>query len=171
MITSIVPFKTVLLQTLFLLVAIAVESSFLYEFLRYSRKTSLEYAIAMNLFATIVGWVIFFTVIPLTGSAIKTQFMDFIFLNKVLPKFDVLAVLIIVILFISLFLLKQLMFTSLKKIKTFSLQPKINLHNKYKPIFQKPIKPIIKNRVILWGHSCSHMIILLLLLLINWNSQ
>jgi hypothetical protein len=169
MITSIVPLKAILFQTLFLLVAIAVESSFLYEFLKYPRKTSLDYAIAMNLFATSISWMLFFALLPLIHESIQTELMDFIFLNQLSNPFQILITFLILVVFMSGLSLKFLMFIILQKLEKLSLEPTTDLYEKSKPIFKKKLKPKIKNRVIIWGHSCSHAIILLILAIVTWN--
>lgn len=169
MITSIVPLKAILFQTLFLLVAIAVESSFFYEFLKYSRKTSLDYAIPMNLFSTVISWMLFFSLLPLTTEAIQTELMNFIFLNQLSQRFQVLISLMIVLLFLSGLSLKIFMFIFLQKLENFSLETKVDIHQKFQPIFKKKVKSKRKNRVIIWGHSCSHAIILLILAIVTWN--
>lgn len=171
MITSIVPLKTILLQTLFLLVAIAIESSFLYEFLQYPRKTSLEYAIPMNLFSTIISWFLFFTFVPIASKNFQTELMNFIFLNEVSESLYFFLIFSFSTLFIVRTIVKLFTFNFLERIKKLSFELKINLHKKSEPIFTKKIKPKRKNRVIIWGHSCSETTILLILFLINWNSQ
>lgn len=169
MMTSIVPLKAILFQTLFLLVAIAVESSFFYEFLRYSRRNSLEYTIPMNLFSTIISWMLFLTLLPLTSESIQTELMNFIFLNQLSKPFQLLISLMILVVFSLGLSLKIFMFNFLQTLESFSLEPKIDIHQKSEPIFKKKVKAQMKNRVIIWGHSCSHVIILLILAIVNWN--
>ena len=171
MITSIIPLKTIILQTFFLLVAIAIEGAFLYEFLKFSRKTSLDYAIPMNLFSTITSWLMFFTFVPWIGQPLQTDLMDYIFFNQVSDSLYYSLILSVAPLFIIRLLLKILVFIFIEKLKNKFWTYKVKIHQKNQLIFTKKIKPKRKTRVVLWGHSCSDTILLLILFLINWNPQ
>lgn len=82
MFTPVLPLRAVLLQGLFLIIAIAIESFVLQINLRLSRKNSVEYAISLNLFSTICGWLTFFFVQPMLSDSLKIQLINYIFFNR-----------------------------------------------------------------------------------------
>jgi hypothetical protein len=170
MLTSIVPLKTLFLQSLFILVKITIESSFLYYFLRLSRKASLEYSIPMNLFSTIMGWLIFLFFVPLAEPNFQIQVMNFILFNKLSDRAFFLIAIIIITLFTLDLILKLLMFIFLEKLqKAFSVVAVVP--QKKGKIFSQKLQNTKKYRLIIWGHSCSHVLILLILTLVNLNSR
>lgn len=59
----VLPIKAILFQVLFLMVAIATESVVLHWRLGLQRRTSVRYAASLNLFSTLVGWLLFFTIV------------------------------------------------------------------------------------------------------------
>lgn len=170
MLTSIIPLKTLFLQSLFVLIQITIESSFLYHFLKLSRKASLEYSIPMNLFSTIMGWLIFLFFVPLAEPNFQIQVMNFILFNKLSDEADFLITIMILTVFTLDLILKLLMFMFLEKLqKAFSVvaitPPKTG------KIFRKKLQNNKKYRFIIWGHSCSHVLIVLVLTLVNLNSR
>jgi hypothetical protein len=62
--------------------AIAIEGFILHRQLKFSRKTSIQYAASLNLLSTIVGWLLFFFVQPLLPINIKIQLISYIFFNR-----------------------------------------------------------------------------------------
>jgi hypothetical protein len=66
-------------QILFLLVAIAIEGMILRSRLNLRRKESMEYAVAINLLSTVLGWMLFFMVEPWLPEAIRQILMEYIF--------------------------------------------------------------------------------------------
>ncbi len=170
MLTSIIPLKTLFLQSLFVLVQITIESSFLYHSLKLSRKASLEYSIPMNLFSTIMGWLIFLFFVPLAEPNFQIKIMNFILFNKLSDRADFLIAIMILTVFTLDLVLKLLMFMFLEKLqKAFSVAAVIP-PGKGK-IFCQKRRSNKKYQFIIWGHSCSHMLILLLLTLVNLNSR
>ncbi len=169
MLISIIPLKTLFLQSLFLLIQITIESSFLYHFLNLSRKTSLEYSIPMNLFSTIIGWLIFLFFMPLAEPNFQIQVMNFILFNKLSDEADFLITIMIFTSFTLNLILKLLMFMFLEKLqKAFSVvaipPPKTG------KIFRRKLRNNKKYQIIIWGHSCSHVLLALVLIsLVNFN--
>ncbi|MFE1746238.1 filament integrity protein FraC [Coleofasciculus sp. H7-2] len=82
MLANVFPLQGILFQFLFLLVAIAIESFILYRELNFSRKKSIDYAISINLFSTILGWVVFFYVHPWLPRSLKSQLISYIFFDR-----------------------------------------------------------------------------------------
>jgi hypothetical protein len=76
---EILPLRAVVFQCLFLLIAIAIEAYVLYRTLSLDYKTSMEYAVSVNLLSTFLGWICFFLSQPLLPLAWRVQLISFIF--------------------------------------------------------------------------------------------
>ncbi|MEW5856297.1 MAG: filament integrity protein FraC [Cyanobacteriota bacterium] len=85
MLANVFPLQAILFQFLFLLVAIAIESFILYRQLNLSRKRSIDYAISINLFSTVLGWIVFFYVHPWLPRSLKSQLISYIFFDRFFP--------------------------------------------------------------------------------------
>lgn len=77
----VLPLRMVIMQTLLLLLAIAVESTVFHWELRQPYRKSIEYAISLNLLCVVVGWLLFFMferVLPIRteGELIRYIFFD-----------------------------------------------------------------------------------------------
>jgi hypothetical protein len=77
--TGVLPLRAVAFQILFLLVAIAIEGMILRSRLGLRRKESMEYAVAVNLLSTILGWMLFFMVEPWLPEAVRSVLMEYVF--------------------------------------------------------------------------------------------
>lgn len=77
------PFGVILFDFLFLLVAIPVEAFILNKRLKFDKRTCSFYAIAINLFSNVIGWVVFFILEPnnFFGSY-KSQLINFLLYNR-----------------------------------------------------------------------------------------
>lgn len=80
--SNVVPLRAIVFQFLFVLVAIAIEALILYRLLDIDYKTSAQYAISVNLFSTIVGWIAFFTCLRFIPPGIKIQLISYIFFEQ-----------------------------------------------------------------------------------------
>lgn len=78
---------TYLFQSVFLLVAIALEARVLYQRLYLTRRRSVEYATTINLLATVVGWLAFFLLKDLLPPPIKSEIISYIFFDRFLSPF------------------------------------------------------------------------------------
>ena len=78
----ILPLRMIAFQVLFLLVAIAIESSILRQRLRFGFKTSVQYTLAINLAAVAIGWIVFLVVEPLTPTEIRSQIISYILFDR-----------------------------------------------------------------------------------------
>jgi hypothetical protein len=76
------PIGAMLFETLFLLVAISIEGYVLHRWLKFDKKTSIFYAIAMNVFSSVFGWNIFFLVEPRLDIKLKSELISYIFFNN-----------------------------------------------------------------------------------------
>lgn len=83
---TVLPLEMILFQVLFLLVAIALEARILYLNLRISCKTSVEYAMSLNLLATGVGWLTFFAIVNFLPQLAKAQVISYIFFDHLFPN-------------------------------------------------------------------------------------
>ena len=82
MLANVFPLQAILFQFLFLLIAIAIESFILYRQLNLSRKRSIDYAISINLFSTILGWIGFFYLHPWLPRSLKSQLISYMFFDR-----------------------------------------------------------------------------------------
>lgn len=86
---DVLPLRAVAFQSLFLLVAIAIEA-YVFRHLLTSKdkpfglKTSIQYAITLNLLAAVIGWVAFFLAQPFLPPVLRIQLISFIFFDQFL---------------------------------------------------------------------------------------
>ena len=78
----ILPLRMIAFQILFLLVAIAIESSILRQRLRFGFKTSVQYTLAINLAAIAVGWIVFLVMEPFAPVEIESQIISYILFDR-----------------------------------------------------------------------------------------
>ncbi|MEA5578872.1 filament integrity protein FraC [Anabaena sp. UHCC 0451] len=80
-IPRILPIGAILFETLFLLIAISLEGYILNRSLKFDKKTSIFYAIAMNVFSSVIGWNVFFLIEPILSLPIKSELISYVFFN------------------------------------------------------------------------------------------
>lgn len=101
---------TYLFQSVFLLVAIALEARVLYQRLYLTRRRSIEYATSINLLATVIGWLAFFLLKDLLPQALRAEIISFIFFDRFLTPFPegfyVMLALTGMVVFFSAFIIK-----------------------------------------------------------------
>lgn len=101
---------TYLFQSVFLLVAIALEARVLYQRLYLTRRRSVEYATSINLLAAVLGWIAFFLLKDLLPPPIKSEIISYIFFDRFLTPFPQSFYLVListgVIVFFCAFLIK-----------------------------------------------------------------
>ncbi|MBD2038666.1 filament integrity protein fraC [Leptolyngbya sp. FACHB-321] len=76
---EVLPLRAVVFQCLFLLIAIAIEAYVLHRTLSLDYKTSMQYAVSVNLLSTFLGWICFFLTQPLLPLEWRVQLISFIF--------------------------------------------------------------------------------------------
>lgn len=76
---EVLPLRAIVFQCLFLLIAIALEAFVFYRTLSLDYKTSMQYAISVNLLSTFIGWLCFFVGQPLLPITWRVQLISFIF--------------------------------------------------------------------------------------------
>ncbi len=110
MFEPVLPLQTYLFQSVFLLVAIALEARVFYQRLYLTRRRSIEYATSINLFATVIGWLAFFFLKNILPQPIKSQIISYIFFDRFLNPLPESFYLMIastgVVIFFSAFLIK-----------------------------------------------------------------
>lgn len=109
--SNVLPLRAIVFQFLFVLVAIAIEAVVLYRFLAIDYKTSAQYAISVNLFSTVIGWIFFFTFLRFIPTGIKTQLISYIFFeqffdNNWIETISPILILICAIIFFGTFWIK-----------------------------------------------------------------
>lgn len=77
----ILPIGVILLEFLFLLTTIPIEAYVLNKRLKFDKKTSTFYAIAINLFSSTIGWMIFFFIEPVLPVNLKSDLISYIFFH------------------------------------------------------------------------------------------
>ncbi len=81
-IPRILPVGVILFEFLFLLTAIPIEAYVLNRRLKFDKKTSMFYAISINLFSSTVGWIIFFLIEPILPIGLKSELISYIFFHN-----------------------------------------------------------------------------------------
>ena len=77
----ILPIGAILFETLFLLISIPLEGYILNRSLKFDKKTSIFYAIAMNVFSSVIGWIVFFIIEPMLSVDMRSELISYIFFN------------------------------------------------------------------------------------------
>ncbi|MBW4630715.1 MAG: filament integrity protein fraC [Iphinoe sp. HA4291-MV1] len=104
---KIFPIGAILFNFLFLLVAIPIEAYVLNTRLKFDKKTSAFYAISINVFSNVIGWIIFFFIEPVLLPNIKSELITFVFFNSLqTTSVQTLLILIAFIIFFGTFLVK-----------------------------------------------------------------
>jgi hypothetical protein len=107
---SIFPVGTILFHFLFLLTAIPIEAYVFNNRLKFDRKTSIFYATAVNLFSSVLGWMIFFIIESRLPIALRAELVNYVFFNSFRsPNTQSLIVLTVFIIFFATFLMKFLL--------------------------------------------------------------
>ncbi|MEA5517155.1 filament integrity protein FraC [Nodularia sp. UHCC 0506] len=106
-IPRILPVGAILLELLFLLLAIPIEAYVLNQRLKFDKKTSIFYAISINLFSSTVGWIIFFILEPILPIGLKAELISYVFFhNFISPTTQSLMIFTAFIIFFITFFMK-----------------------------------------------------------------
>ncbi|MBD2387069.1 filament integrity protein FraC [Cylindrospermum sp. FACHB-282] len=109
-IPRLLPIGTILFHLLFLLVAIPIEAYVLHHWLKFDKKTSTFYAISINLFSSVIGWIMFFMVEPILPIQAKSELISYVFFNQFKsPNIHTFVIFTAFIIFFTTFLLKFLL--------------------------------------------------------------
>ena len=80
--SPILPVGIVLFDLLFLITAIPIEAYVLHRRLKFDQKSSIFYAISMNVFANVLGWLVFFFIEPSLSATNKSEVLNYVFFNR-----------------------------------------------------------------------------------------
>lgn len=78
----ILPLRAVLLQSLFLLVTIAIEAVILRWELRMPYKRSVQYAATLNLLSMVIGWLSFFLTLPILEVRLLEDVISYVLFDR-----------------------------------------------------------------------------------------
>jgi hypothetical protein len=78
MMPLVLPLRMVVFQTLFLLMAIALEAIVLFQGLQVTPRKGVEYATAINFLAMVIGWVLFLNLQVILPESVRFPMMSFI---------------------------------------------------------------------------------------------
>jgi hypothetical protein len=162
------PLGAILFNFLFLSVATPLEAYVLHKRLKFDKKTSAFYAICINLFSNVIGWIIFFFVESLLPVIpFKSELINYFFYNRFQSnRIQSVVILTAFLIFFGTFLIKYIclqgLFISLS-------EPGKNDDNQ--PIIRRNSRRAYKNRwqntnlvtTILIGNALSYSAIVIIL--------
>lgn len=97
----------VLFNLLFILMSISIEAYCFNRRLKFDKKTSIFYAISINLFSNVIGWIAFFIVEPSLPLQLKSELINFVFFNNFKsPNTQTVLILTCFIIFFGTFIVK-----------------------------------------------------------------
>ena len=100
------PLGAILFNFLFFTVAIPLEAYILSIRLKFDKRTSIFYAICINLFSGAIGWFAFFLLEPILPIEAKKELINYVFFNQFIANVHTLVFLTAVIIFFATFLIK-----------------------------------------------------------------
>jgi hypothetical protein len=107
MLPRIFPIGGILFHFLFVLIAIPIEAYVLNNRLRFDKKTSIFYAISINLFSSVIGWFIFFVSEPMLPIQMKSELINYMLFNNFKSaNTQTIVILTACIIFFATFLMK-----------------------------------------------------------------
>lgn len=125
MFPTVLPLRAVIYQSLFLLMAIAIEAWVLSRLLKTDPRQSIQYATTINLLCTIVGWLCFFLFYTFTSalpaeatSRFDINLIDFIFFDRWSSATATSLIFISFVMFFASFAIKQAGLSGLKRLLT-----------------------------------------------------
>ncbi len=103
---SIFPTGAILFNFLFLTIAIPIEAYILSIRLKFDKRTSIFYAICLNLFSGAIGWFAFFLLEPILPIELKSELINYVFFNQFINNIRGLVFMTAIIIFFVTFLIK-----------------------------------------------------------------
>lgn len=79
---TVFPLRAIVFQSILLLVAISLEAGMLRQRLYLGFQDSIYYAASLNLFATVIGWILFLGLEPLAPTPLRTQIISYVFFGR-----------------------------------------------------------------------------------------
>ncbi|NJP10173.1 MAG: hypothetical protein HC866_12410 [Leptolyngbyaceae cyanobacterium RU_5_1] len=83
---GVLPLRAIAFQGLFLLLAIALEAIIFSRQLGLDYKTSVRYSASVNLFSTLIGWLVFFNAQVLMPEELRIQLISYFFFERFFPN-------------------------------------------------------------------------------------
>jgi len=83
---AVLPLRAIAFQVLLMLVAIALEAIILRRRLRLGYQPSIRYATILNVFASVLGWIVFLGVEPLLPPSVRTQIISYVLFGNFYPN-------------------------------------------------------------------------------------
>jgi hypothetical protein len=80
-IPRVLPIGTILFELLFLLVAIPIEAYVFHSSFKFDKKSSMFYAIVINVLSSVAGWIMFFLLEPILPLEIKSEIINYVLFN------------------------------------------------------------------------------------------
>lgn len=170
------PLGAILFNFLFLLVAIPLEAYILNTRLKFDKKTSAFYAVSINLFSNVIGWVVFFFIDPVLPPQIKSELINFIFFNRLqAPNIQTLIILTAFIIFFATFLVKyfllRILLMSLSDFKKPDPQPQqIQQRRNSRRAFKSKWQNTNVVTTVLIGNALSYSLIAIILFIRSVNA-
>ncbi len=100
------PLGAILSNFLFFTISIPLEAYILSIRLKFDKRTSIFYAICLNLFSGAIGWFVFFLLEPILPINAKTELINYVFFNQFIPEIYGLVFMTGIIIFFATFLIK-----------------------------------------------------------------
>ena len=174
MLPIILPLKAILFQVLFLAIAIAIEAAVWRWQLNLPRRTTIEFAMATNLLAAVIGWLVFFfTQQFLLSRELQILLISYIFFGTFVTgtwirSSEWLVILICFFIFLMTYIIKSKGLALMQWMEV--LPPSIVLSGQKSPKVMSSVFSKIdrqQNFALLVGHSFSHTAILAILFILN----
>lgn len=161
MILNILPLRAIVSECLILLVVIAIESFVFQIRLKFIPKVSVEYATVMNLISTCIGWILFFYLVSLLPNLLEKQVIAYVLFGKIGTLYP-LMILAIGISFLISLIVKFMGFNLCEYL--WKEKPKNNISRINISQALSGLKTP-KFLVITVAHTCSHLVIALIIFL------
>jgi hypothetical protein len=106
-VSPVFPLGVILFNFLFFTIAIPIEAYILTNRLKFDKRTSIFYSIAINLFSGAIGWFVFFIIEPFLPIEVKSEIISYVFFNQAATNTSWLVLMMTAfIIFFSTFLVK-----------------------------------------------------------------
>ncbi|WP_448570324.1 filament integrity protein FraC [Trichothermofontia sp.] len=96
--------RLLLIQVLLLLITITIESWVLHRKQKWSQRTSVQYGTISNLFATAIGWLVFFSIEPFLSDQVQKLLTRFSLFDKELQEPILINHVMFVLIYLAIFL-------------------------------------------------------------------
>jgi hypothetical protein len=100
------PLGAIIFNFLFFTIAIPLEAYILAIRLKFDKRTSIFYAICINLFSGAIGWATFFLIEPFLPIQVKSDLINIVFFNQFSENIRGLIFMTALIIFFATFLIK-----------------------------------------------------------------